>query len=281
VQLCDGALDVFRGAVLFMWGSGLASRHVCYTVIAMKIKAISIFPQLYEPFTQVGVMKMAIEKGVLDFEAVNLRDYTHDRHHTTDDIPFGGGAGMMFLPRPLAEALDAIDQPVGSWLKIGVAPQGDRFTQKMAEYLACEEQLLFVAGRYEGIDERVMDRLDLTISIGDVVLSGGEVATIEIIDAIARLLPGATGNAASTGEESFSSGLLEYPQYTRPQELDGEAVPDVLVSGHHANIARWRREESLRRTLVRRPDLLRGFELTDEDRKYLRRMLEEMRGIVD
>jgi tRNA (guanine37-N1)-methyltransferase len=126
-----------------------------------------------------------------------------------------------------------------------------------------------------------MDRLDLTISIGDVVLSGGEVATIEIIDAIARLLPGATGNAASTEEESFSSGLLEYPQYTRPQKLDGEAVPDVLVSGHHANIARWRREESLKRTLVRRPDLLRGFELTDEDRKYLRRILEEMRGIVD
>jgi len=270
-----------RGVGLPMSDAGFASGRVCYTVVTMKIKAISIFPQLYEPFTQVGVMKMAIDKGVLEFEAVNLRDYTHDRHHTTDDIPFGGGAGMMFLPRPLTEALDALDQPAGSWLKVGVAPQGDRFTQKMAEDLACEERLLFVAGRYEGIDERVMEKLDLTVSIGDVVLSGGEVATMEIIDAITRLLPGATGNAASTGEESFSSGLLEYPQYTRPQELAGEAVPDVLVSGHHANIARWRREESLRRTLIRRPDLLREFELTDEDRKYLRRVLQDMRGIID
>jgi len=247
----------------------------------MRIKAISIFPQLYEPFTQVGVMKMAIDKGILDFEAVDLRDYTHDRHHTTDDIPFGGGAGMMFLPKPLIEALETIDNPAGSWLKIGVAPQGDRLTQKMVEDLAHEERLLFVAGRYEGIDERVMERVDMAISIGDIVLSGGEVATIEIIDAIARLLPGATGNAASTGEESFSSGLLEYPQYTRPRELDGEAVPEVLVSGHHANIARWRREEALRRTLIRRPDLLRDFDLTDQDRKYLSKVLADMKGILD
>ena len=259
----------------------LASWHVCYTVAAMKIKAISIFPLLYEPFTQVGVMKMAIDKGILDFEAVNLRDYTHDRHHTTDDIPFGGGAGMIFLPRPLIEALETIDNPVGSWVKIGVAPQGDRFTQRMAEDLAHEERLLFVAGRYEGIDERVMERLDMAISIGDIVLSGGEVASIEIIDAITRLLPGATGNAASTGEESFSSGLLEYPQYTRPRELDGEVVPEVLVSGHHANIAKWRREEALRRTLIRRPDLLRDFDLTDQDRKYLSKVLADLRGILD
>ncbi len=259
----------------------MARRGVCYTVDTMKIRAISIFPQLYEPFAQIGVMKMAIEKGVLDFEAVNLRDYTHDRHHTTDDIPFGGGAGMMFLPQPLAEAIDAIDSPRGSWTKIAVAPQGDRFTQKMAEDLSGEQQLLFVAGRYEGIDERIMERMDCIISIGDVILSGGEVATIEIIDAITRLLPGATGNAASTGEESFSSGLLEYPQYTRPQKLGDEAVPDILVSGHHAKIARWRREEALKRTLIRRPDLLREFELTDEDREFLRRILAEMRGIVD
>jgi tRNA (guanine37-N1)-methyltransferase len=246
-----------------------------------RIKAISIFPELYEPFTQVGVMKMAIEKGILEFEAVNLRDYTHDRHHTTDDIPFGGGAGMMFLPRPLIEALEAIDNPAGSWLKIGVAPQGDRLTQKMVEDLAHEERLLFVAGRYEGIDERVMERLDISISIGDVVLSGGEIATIEIIDAITRLLPGATGNAASTGEESFSSGLLEYPQYTRPRELNGEDVPEVLVSGHHANIARWRREEALRRTLIRRPDLLRDFDLTDQDRTYLSKVLTDLRRILE
>ena len=247
----------------------------------MKIKAISIFPLLYEQFTQVGVMKMAIDKGILDFEAIDLRDYTNDRHHTTDDIPFGGGAGMMFLPRPLIEALETIDNPAGSWLKIGVAPQGDRFTQRMAEDLTHEERLLFVAGRYEGIDERVMERLDMTISIGDIVLSGGEVASIEIIDAVTRLLPWATGNAASTGEESFSSGLLEYPQYTRPRELDGETVPEVLVSGHHANIARWRREEALRRTLIRRPDLLSDFDLTDQDRKYLSKVLADLRGILD
>lgn len=246
-----------------------------------RIKAISIFPELYEPFAQIGVMKMAIEKGILDFEAVNLRDYTHDRHHTTDDIPFGGGAGMMFLPLPLIEALSAIDSPVGSWLKVGVAPQGDRLSQKMVEDLAHEERLLFVAGRYEGIDERVMERLDLTISIGDVVLSGGEIATIEIIDAITRLLPGATGNVASVGEESFSSGLLEYPQYTRPRELNGDAVPEVLVSGHHANIARWRREEALRRTLIRRPDLLSDFDLTDQDRKYLGKVLSDLRRILE
>ncbi len=226
-------------------------------------------------------MKMAIDKGILDFEAVNLRDYTHDRHHTTDDIPFGGGVGMVFLPKPLLEALDALDRPAGSWLKVGVAPQGDRLTQKMAEDLSREERLLFVAGRYEGVDERVMERLDLTVSVGDVVLSGGEIATIEIIDAITRLLPGATGNAASTGEESFTSGLLEYPQYTRPQDVNGDCIPEVLASGHHANIARWQRREALRRTLIRRPDLLKTFELTDEDRVYLQTLLREIRSSLE
>lgn len=246
----------------------------------MRIKAVSIFPQLYEPFTQVGVMKMAIDKGVLQFEAVDLRAFAHDRHHTTDDVPFGGGAGMVFLPGPVVEALDAIDQPAGSWLKIGVAPQGDRLTQRMVEDLAHEDQLVFLAGRYEGIDERVMERLDLIISVGDVVLSGGEIATIEVIDAITRLLPGATGNAASTSDESFTSGLLEYPQYTRPRDVDGEVVPDVLVSGHHANIARWRREEALKRTLIRRPDLLQDFDLTEQDLQYLRALLEELRRTI-
>lgn len=255
----------------------MARVAICYTVKDMKIKAVSIFPQLYEPFTQVGVMKMAMDKGILEFEAVDLRSFTHDRHHTTDDIPFGGGAGMVFLPQPLMEALDALDQPAGSWLTIGVAPQGDRFTQAMAEDLASRDRLLFVAGRYEGIDERIMERMDLLISVGDVVLSGGEVATLEIIDAVTRLLPGATGNAASTGEESFTSGVLEYPQYTRPQDLGGAMVPSVLVSGHHANIARWRRQESLKRTLIRRPDLLRDAELTDEDRKYLDVLIDQMR----
>ena len=241
---------------------------------------MSIFPQLYEPFTQVGVMKMAIDKGALQFEAVDLRAFTHDRHHTTDDVPFGGGAGMVFLPGPVLEALDAIDRPAGSWIKIGVAPQGDRLTQRMVEDLAHEDQLVFLAGRYEGVDERVMERLDLTISVGDVVLSGGEIATIEIIDAITRLLPGATGNAASTGDESFTSGLLEYPQYTRPRELGGDVVPDVLVSGHHANIARWRKEEALKRTLIRRPDLLQSFDLTEQDRRYLKALLEELRRTI-
>lgn len=246
----------------------------------MKINVLSIFPELFAPFTQVGVMKMAIEKGLLEFEAVSLRDYTHDRHNTTDDVPFGGGAGMVFLARPLIEALDAIDRPVGSWLKIGVAPQGDRFTQRMAEDLVHEERLLFVAGRYEGVDERVMERLDVVISIGDVVLSGGEIAAIEIVDAVTRLLPGATGNIASTADESFTSGMLEYPQYTRPQDLDGQRVPDILVSGHHANIAAWRRQEALRRTLLHRPDLLRQMELTDQDRTYLRTVLADMRDAL-
>jgi len=225
-------------------------------------------------------MKMAIDKGALQFEAVDLRAFTHDRHHTTDDVPFGGGAGMVFLPGPVLEALDAIDRPAGSWIKIGVAPQGDRLTQRMVEDLAHEDQLVFLAGRYEGVDERVMERLDLTISVGDVVLSGGEIATIEIIDAITRLLPGATGNAASTGDESFTSGLLEYPQYTRPRELGGDVVPDVLVSGHHANIARWRKEEALKRTLIRRPDLLQSFDLTEQDRRYLKALLEELRRTI-
>ncbi len=257
-----------------------ARRYVCYTIRTMKITVLSIFPELFAPFTQIGVMKMAIDKGLLEFEAVNLRDYTHDRHHTTDDLPFGGGAGMMFLPKPLVEALDAIDRPRGSWLKIGVAPQGDRFTQRMAEGLAHEERLLFVAGRYEGIDERVMERLDVVISVGDVVLSGGEIAAIEIVDAVTRLLPGATGNVASTADESFTSGMLEYPQYTRPQDLDGQKVPEVLVSGHHANIAAWRRQEALRRTLLYRPDLLKQMELTDQDRAYLWRVLAEMRDAL-
>jgi tRNA (guanine37-N1)-methyltransferase len=226
----------------------------------MRIEAVTIFPEFFDVL-DISLLGKARENNVIDFKAVNLRDYTHDKHKTVDDSPYGGGAGMLMKPEPWGEALDELLNPDGSTVLIVPSPAGELFKQATAQELAKEEHLVFACGRYEGIDHRVVDwakdkaKLRL-VSLGDYVLNGGEVAALAMIEAIARLIPGVIGNAESLVEESHSEGLLEYPSYTKPAQWRGLEVPEVLRSGNHAEIAKWRKEQSLERTKQVRPDLL-------------------------
>jgi tRNA (guanine37-N1)-methyltransferase len=225
----------------------------------MKIDAISIFPEFFEVL-EISLLGKAQESGLISFEAHNLRDFTHDRHKTVDDTPYGGGAGMLMKPEPWGEAFDQIigkDRPV----VIFTSPAGKPFNQELASELSQKEHLVFACGRYEGIDQRVVDYAGTIaevheISIGDYVLNGGEVAAVAMIEAIARLIPGVIGNNESLTEESHNEGLLEAPSYTKPQSWRGQEVPQMLLSGHHAEIERWRKAQSLERTKQNRPDLL-------------------------
>lgn len=232
----------------------------------MRIDVITIFPEFFRGPLDVGMMQRAREKGLLDLRLWQLRDFTHDRHQTVDDTPYGGGAGMVMKPEPLVEALEAVraDGPPGP--AILLTPQGRVLTQAWVQERAKEERLILVCGRYEGVDERVRAFVDEEVSVGDYVLTGGEYGALIIIDAVTRLVPGVLGCSASPVEESFSNGLLEYPQYTRPPVFRGMEVPRVLTTGNHAEIARWRRWQALRRTWLRRPDLLAKAELTPEER---------------
>ncbi|MCL6451863.1 MAG: tRNA (guanosine(37)-N1)-methyltransferase TrmD [Acetobacteraceae bacterium] len=220
-----------------------------------------------------SILGRAQAAGLLTVNIVNLRDFTHDRHRTTDDYPYGGGQGMVMKPEPVFEALDALLPPQGpppGTRVILTSPQGETFTQSRAWELSRAERLVLICGRYEGVDERVRHRVTDEISIGDYVLTGGELAALVILDAVARLIPGVLGSGTSPLEESFScDGLLEGPQYTRPPEYRGLAVPEVLLSGDHARIRQWRRRQALARTLERRPDLLERARLGPEDRRYL------------
>jgi len=213
-------------------------------------------------------MRRARELGVLEVSLHQLRDYATDRHGTVDDVPYGGGHGMVLKVEPLARAIEHVTA-AGTMRRVLLSARGRPLTQAWVERAATEPALLLVCGRYEGVDERVLGWVDEELSIGDYVLSGGETAAVVVIDAIARLLPGALGNAASSLDESFSAGLLEYPQYTRPPEFRGRRVPDVLLGGDHGAIARWRRAEALRRTAERRPDLLATAPLSAEERALL------------
>lgn len=226
----------------------------------MRIEAVTIFPEFFDVL-DISLLGKARENNVIEFKAVNLRDYTHDKHKTVDDSPYGGGAGMLMKPEPWGEALDELLNPDGSTVLIVPSPAGELFKQATAQELAKEEHLVFACGRYEGIDHRVFewakDKAKLRlVSLGDYVLNGGEVAALAMIEAIARLIPGVIGNAESLVEESHSEGLLEYPSYTKPAEWRGLEVPEVLRSGNHAEIAKWRKEQSLERTKQVRPDLL-------------------------
>jgi tRNA (guanine37-N1)-methyltransferase len=227
----------------------------------MRIDVISIFPEYFAPL-ELSLAGRAHQSGLLDVRVHDLRDWTHDRRRTVDDTPYGGGAGMVMRPEPWGEALDALlAADAGPPVLVVPTPSGLPFTQARAERLAAEPWLVFACGRYEGIDQRVMDdastRMPVReISIGDFVLNGGEVAALAIIESVVRLLPGFVGNPESLREESHTTGLLEYPVYTKPQHWRGLDVPDVLLSGDHGKVARWRREQSLRRTAERRPDLL-------------------------
>jgi tRNA (guanine37-N1)-methyltransferase len=243
----------------------------------MHISVLTIFPEVFESYLGLSIMKRARDKGLVRFDILNLRDFTTDRHRTVDDAPYGGGPGMVLKPEPVARALEEAKRDGRESLTILLSPQGERFTQDMAvEFSREERKLIFIAARYEGIDERVRVALaDREISIGDYVLTGGELPALVIIDAAVRLLPGALGDEESLWEESFAWGILDYPHYTRPPEWNGMKVPEALLSGNHREIARWRRKEALRKTLRVRPELIEKAALAEEDFKLLKEIKEE------
>lgn len=221
----------------------------------MKIKVLSLFPEMFAPMN-CGIIGNALKKGLIDFEVVNIRDYTLDKHKHVDDYPFGGGAGMVMAVQPIADAINAVD-PDHEYHRIYLSPRGRTFCQSVAKEYFEKKNLLFLCGSYEGVDQRVIDLLiDEELSIGDFVLTSGELASMCVINTVARFVDGVLGSSASLDEESFSDNLLEYPQYTRPQTFMGVGVPEVLLSGNHAEIAKWRREKRIEITKERRPDLL-------------------------
>lgn len=242
----------------------------------MKFDFVTIFPRMVEAGLAEGVVSRGIEKGILDVRVHDLRDYTTDRHRTVDDMPYGGGPGMVMKPEPVARAVEDIRARRGEpSAVILLSPQGRTFTQLEAARLSTLAHLVLLCGRYEGMDERVRTTVATDeLSIGDYVLSGGEFPALVVADAICRLVPGVVGDARSVEQDSFSRGLLDYPHYTRPSEFAGEKVPEVLLSGHHEEVRRWRKLTALRRTLSRRPELLNTAALDDEER----RMLDEIRN---
>ena len=239
----------------------------------MRFDIITIFPELFAGFLECGILRRAREAGLLEARVINLRDFTADRHRSVDDRPYGGGEGMVFMPGPLFEAVESCrgtERTAGTEVVL-LSPQGRTWSQDMAVEFSRTPQVVLICGRYEGVDQRVVDCLaDREVSIGDFVLSGGEIPAMVVLDSVVRLIPGALGNRDSAANESFSTGLLDHPQYTRPAVFRGMPVPEILLSGDHARIARWRREQSLLRTLERRPDLLQKAELSTADRKFLK-----------
>jgi tRNA (guanine37-N1)-methyltransferase len=246
----------------------------------MRFDVVTIFPALIQHALGAGIVGRAIDRQVLNVVVHDLRDFTTDRHRVVDDVPYGGGPGMVLKPEPLMRALDAIGAADAAPPAVLLtSPQGTRLTQRVVERFSRLPRIVLLCGRYEGIDERVRSRVDEEVSIGDYVVSGGELPALVIIDAVARLVPGVVGDEQSVAEDSFSRGLLDFPQYTRPAEIAvgtvAMKVPDVLLSGNHAEIRRWRKREALARTLVRRPDLLEQAELDDEERTLLRDLLAQ------
>ena len=209
----------------------------------MKISVLTIFPEMLEPLKH-SILGRAIQNGIIELEIINIRDYSQSKHKNTDDYPFGGGAGMLMMPQPILDCMDSVC-PSGEAYKICLSPRGRLFNSDIAQELAQKEQLILLCGHYEGIDQRVIDLMDEELSIGDYVLTGGEPAAIVVIDCISRFIGGVLGSAQSAHEDSFSDGLLEFPQYTRPAEIRGMRVPEVLLSGNHAKISQWRREQQL------------------------------------
>ena len=243
----------------------------------MNYHILTLFPDMVLNGLNTSIIGRAAEKGLLSIEAIDIRDYSTDKHHSVDDYPYGGGAGMVMQPMPVCEAYDDLCNKIGKKPRvIYMTPQGTVFNQKIAGELAKEEDLVFLCGHYEGIDERALNLVATDfLSIGDYVLTGGELPAMVMIDCISRLIPGVLNNETSAEFESFHDNLLEYPQYTRPDEYRGLKVPDVLLSGHHKNIEGWRREQSIKRTLERRPDLLTEAILTKKEEEYLKQLLKE------
>ena len=237
----------------------------------MKINILTLFPAMFGGFKSESIIKRAINSGALEINIIDIRDYTFDKHNTADDTPFGGGAGMVLKAEPIFRALENISGKV-----IFTSPQGVTLNQNLSNELSSENEITIIAGHYEGIDERVIEeKVDLEISIGDFVLTGGELPAMVIADSIARLLPGVI-NKESYEQDSFYNGLLDHPHYTRPAEFDGLKIPEILLSGHHKNIELWRKKESLKRTYLRRPDLIKDREFTKEEKKLLKEIVEEL-----
>jgi tRNA (guanine37-N1)-methyltransferase len=235
----------------------------------MRFDVLTIFPEVFHPYLECGVLGKAVERGLIQIKIVNIRDFASGKHKNTDDRPYGGGEGMVMKPEPIYNALESIDREENS-LVVLLSPQGERFDQEMAWELSKYDQLILICGRYEGVDERVRILCaEKEISIGDYILTGGELAALVVIDAVSRLIPGVLGGQFSNVEESFSNGLLEYPQYTRPRVFKGLEVPEVLLSGNHEQIKKWRRREAIKRTLERRPDLLKKARLSEEDLSFI------------
>lgn len=248
----------------------------------MRFDLVTIFPELFQSFLSAGLLGKAIDAGLVQTRFVSPREFALDKHKSVDDAPYGGGSGMVMMPGPIAGALDHLDATRGEGAprahRVLLTPQGAPFTQRHAERFAASGAIALVCGRYEGVDERVRGLVDEEVSLGDFVLLGGEVAAMAVVEATARLVAGVLGNVESAKDESHVSGLLEYPQYTRPPVFRGVEVPEVLRSGDHARIARWRRKEALRRTRARRPDLLARAELSKEDRALLEEIEREEKG---
>ena len=243
----------------------------------MKINVLTLFPEMFEGVFNTSMMKRAQEESAVDFSVVDFRDYSTNKHRKVDDYPYGGGAGMVLKPEPLFDAVEDVTKHAKKRPRVLLmCPQGERFTQEKAEELAQEEELVFICGHYEGYDERIREHLVTDeLSIGDFVLTGGELAAMTMIDSIVRLLPNVLGNEVSPEDDSFSTGLLEHPQYTRPASYRGYDMPEVLLSGDHARIEAWRKKESLRRTYLRRPDLLETYSFTEQERQWLQEIQEE------
>ena len=248
----------------------------------MWIGVISLFPEMFRAITEHGVTGRAVKSGLLQIECWNPREFTPDKHRTVDDRPYGGGPGMLMMVQPLRDAIHAAKQAAGDGAKvIYLSPQGRKLTQAGVTELATNQKLILVAGRYEGIDERVIQtEVDEEWSIGDYVLSGGELPAMTLIDAVSRLVPGVLGDQASAEQDSFTDGLLDHPHYTRPEVLDGLAVPEALTSGNHEVIRRWRLKQSLGRTWQRRPELINNLALTDEQESLLAEYVRELRDNV-
>jgi tRNA (guanine37-N1)-methyltransferase len=250
----------------------------------MQFEVFTLLPEVFPPYLESSILQRARQRGLVDVRLHNIRDYTHDRHHTTDDTPYGGGGGMVMKPEPVFEALESVLGFVSAQTQpppipiILLTPQGRVFTQRIAEELADHERIALLCGRYEGVDERIREHLVTDeISIGDYVLTGGELPALMIIDAVSRLVPGVLGDPTGAQDDSHSMGLLEYPHYTRPPEFRGWKVPDILLSGDHAKIEKWRREQALIRTFQKRPDMLEKGELSALDKKFIDHLKSDSR----
>lgn len=239
----------------------------------MHIDVLTLFPEMIESIFNHSILKRAQEKEKLTYDLIDFRDFSEDKHKKVDDYPYGGGAGMVLTPQPIFDAIAATKKENTSPRIILMCPQGEPYTQQKAEELSQEEHLIFICGHYEGYDERIRKYLVTDeISIGDYVLTGGELGAMVVIDSVVRLIPGVLGNELSASDDSFSTGLLEHPHYTRPANFRGMKVPEVLLSGHHEKIARWRKEQSLKRTLERREDLLEKKQLTEEEKQMIKKL---------